>query len=112
MRSLGLNPSAEDLQDIVAEIDVDNSGTIEFDGKSCMGPSNLLERILNKATEFYAIMSRKVKSSGKQTKVTVPFKPSMLTDETMQTRTLNFARLSESSTAMEVVPSTRTSFDR
>lgn len=32
MRSLGLNPSKEDLQDIVNEIDVDNSGTIEFDG--------------------------------------------------------------------------------
>lgn len=33
MRSLGLAPTAEDLHDIVAEIDVDNSGTIEFDGK-------------------------------------------------------------------------------
>jgi len=33
MKSLGLNPSAEDLQDIVAEIDVDNSGTIDFEGK-------------------------------------------------------------------------------
>ena len=33
MRSLGLNPNEEDLHDIVAEIDVDNSGTIEFNGK-------------------------------------------------------------------------------
>ncbi|KAL1305385.1 hypothetical protein AAFC00_002278 [Neodothiora populina] len=44
MRSLGLNPSDEDLHDIVNEIDVDNTGTIEFE-------------------EFFAIMSRKVKKS-------------------------------------------------
>lgn len=34
MRSLGLSPSEEDLQDIVNEIDVDRSGTIDFEGMS------------------------------------------------------------------------------
>jgi len=112
MRALGLNPSAEDLQDIVAEIDVDNSGTIEFDGGSCMRPSFPIKRLLNEAVEFYAIMSRKVKSSGKRRKVSVLIDLGTSTNQTMQTRTLNFARRSESSTVMGAVPSTRTNFDR
>ena len=32
MESLGLKPSKTELQDIVNEIDVDQSGTISFDG--------------------------------------------------------------------------------
>ncbi|KAF1345104.1 putative calmodulin [Delphinella strobiligena] len=55
MRSLGLNPSNEDLQDIVAEIDVDNNGVIEFD-------------------EFFAIMSRKVKTSDTDSELREAFR--------------------------------------
>ncbi|KAL9107867.1 MAG: hypothetical protein Q9227_007285 [Pyrenula ochraceoflavens] len=32
MRSLGLNASETEVQDIVNEIDADNNGTIDFDG--------------------------------------------------------------------------------
>ena len=34
MESLGLKPSKTELEDIMNEIDVDQSGTISFDGKS------------------------------------------------------------------------------
>ena len=33
MESLGLKPSKTELQDIMNEIDVDQSGTISFDGR-------------------------------------------------------------------------------
>lgn len=32
MRSLGQNPTESELQDIVNELDVDRTGTIDFDG--------------------------------------------------------------------------------
>lgn len=32
MRSLGQNPTESELQDIVNELDVDHTGTIDFDG--------------------------------------------------------------------------------
>ena len=34
MRSLGLNASETEVQDIVNEIDVDQNGTIDFEGTS------------------------------------------------------------------------------
>lgn len=34
MRSLGQNPTESELQDIVNELDVDHTGTIDFDGKT------------------------------------------------------------------------------
>ena len=37
MRSLGQNPSDSELQDMINEIDTDNSGAIEFSG---MRPSD------------------------------------------------------------------------
>ncbi|KXH43648.1 calmodulin [Colletotrichum simmondsii] len=33
MRSLGLNPSDTELNDMVNEVDADNNGTIDFNGK-------------------------------------------------------------------------------
>jgi len=32
MRSLGLEPSETELQDIINEVDLDNTGSIDFDG--------------------------------------------------------------------------------
>lgn len=34
MKSLGLEPSESELQDILNEVDVDSSGSIDFDGWS------------------------------------------------------------------------------
>lgn len=34
MRSLGQNPTESELQDIVNELDVDHTGTIDFDGNT------------------------------------------------------------------------------
>lgn len=34
MQSLGLNPSDSELQDMLNEVDADNSGAIDFNGKS------------------------------------------------------------------------------
>lgn len=34
MRSLGLNPSESELQDIINEVDADKSGSVEFPGAS------------------------------------------------------------------------------
>lgn len=42
IRSLGQNPSSEELHDMISEVDVDGNGTIEF-------------------TEFLNLMARKMK---------------------------------------------------
>ena len=34
MKSLGLNPSKDELQDMLNEVDADNSGSIDFEGSS------------------------------------------------------------------------------
>jgi Ca2+-binding EF-hand superfamily protein len=38
MRSLGQNPTDTELQDIVDELDVDRTGTIDFDGTQHIAP--------------------------------------------------------------------------
>ncbi|KIW04752.1 uncharacterized protein PV09_04478 [Verruconis gallopava] len=45
MRSLGQNPTATELQDIIAELDIDNSGAVDFD-------------------EFIRMMGQKLTSGG------------------------------------------------
>lgn len=47
MESLGLKPSKTELQDIMDEIDVDQSGTISFDGRllSVAAPESRVVRI-------------------------------------------------------------------
>lgn len=36
MTSLGLNPSDAELQDMLNEVDADNSGAIDFNGKQAL----------------------------------------------------------------------------
>ena len=45
MESLGLKPSKTELQDIMNEIDVDQSGTISFDGKSVVALSERVSEV-------------------------------------------------------------------
>ena len=33
MRSLGQNPTDEELRDMISEVDIDNTGSIDFNGK-------------------------------------------------------------------------------
>ncbi|KAL4787322.1 hypothetical protein BJX76DRAFT_318883 [Aspergillus varians] len=54
MRSLGQNPTDTELQDIVDELDVDRTGTIDFD-------------------EFLVMMSRKVKNSDPEAELREAF---------------------------------------
>ncbi|CEN61909.1 hypothetical protein BJX68DRAFT_227576 [Aspergillus pseudodeflectus] len=54
MRSLGQNPTDTELQDIVDELDVDRTGTIDFD-------------------EFLILMSRKVKDSDPEAELREAF---------------------------------------
>ncbi|KAL3456177.1 hypothetical protein BJX64DRAFT_271181 [Aspergillus heterothallicus] len=54
MRSLGQNPTDTELQDIIDELDVDRTGTIDFD-------------------EFLILMSRKVKDSDPEAELREAF---------------------------------------
>ncbi|KIA75947.1 calmodulin [Aspergillus ustus] len=54
MRSLGQNPTETELQDIIDELDVDRTGTIDFD-------------------EFLILMSRKVKDSDPEAELRSAF---------------------------------------
>ncbi|KAL5334497.1 hypothetical protein BJX70DRAFT_378229 [Aspergillus crustosus] len=54
MRSLGQNPTETELQDIIDELDVDRTGTIDFD-------------------EFLVMMSRKVKDSDPEAELREAF---------------------------------------
>ncbi|KAL4922914.1 hypothetical protein BDW62DRAFT_172061 [Aspergillus aurantiobrunneus] len=54
MRSLGQNPTDTELQDIIDELDVDRTGTIDFD-------------------EFLVMMSRKVKDSDPEAELREAF---------------------------------------
>jgi Ca2+-binding EF-hand superfamily protein len=44
MRSLGQKPSDSELQDMINEVDVDQSGAIDFDGKSHLFSSAQVNR--------------------------------------------------------------------
>ncbi|XP_060602181.1 calmodulin-A-like isoform X1 [Ruditapes philippinarum] len=55
MRSLGQNPSDEELEDMVREVDVDGNGTIDFD-------------------EFLQMMSRKMKETDTEEEIKEAFK--------------------------------------
>lgn len=47
MRSLGQNPTDSELQDIVNELDVDHTGTIDFDGNTPLQSSaRLLAKLM------------------------------------------------------------------
>lgn len=45
MRQLGLKPSDTELEDLMNEIDTDRSGTISFEGKRQVSPSNTLSNV-------------------------------------------------------------------
>ena len=49
MRSLGQNPSEDEIQDMINEVDADGNGTIDFAGKKYHFSSQnfTLERIFN-----------------------------------------------------------------
>eukprot|EP01098_Paradermamoeba_levis_P008009 TRINITY_DN3336_c0_g2_i1.p1 TRINITY_DN3336_c0_g2~~TRINITY_DN3336_c0_g2_i1.p1 ORF type:complete len:173 (+),score=81.40 TRINITY_DN3336_c0_g2_i1:60-521(+) len=55
MRSLGLSPTEEDLQEMIKEVDNDNNGTIDFD-------------------EFLILMSRKMKDNEDDDEIREAFK--------------------------------------
>ena len=50
MRSLGQDPTEEELEDMINEVDVDGSGTIDFDEfVTLMAPTTLKEEVINTA---------------------------------------------------------------
>jgi len=55
MRSLGQNPSDSELQDMIDEVDADNTGTIDF-------------------TEFLTMMARKMKETDSEEEIKEAFK--------------------------------------
>ncbi|KAH7424218.1 hypothetical protein KP509_12G095500 [Ceratopteris richardii] len=55
MRSIGLNPTGAELQDMINEVDVDSSGTVDFN-------------------EFLLLMSRKMKETDSEEELQEAFK--------------------------------------
>ena len=81
MESLGLKPSKTELQDIMNEIDVDQSGTISFDGRSYFAaigkrPGRFMKCssfLLTHNEEFATIMAQKVKASDSDAELRAAF---------------------------------------
>lgn len=81
MRELGLNPSAEELQDIVNEADLNKDGVISFDGtipshsvSHCFSESSLLTFVPLGPPEFLALMSQSVKEMDTEQELINAFK--------------------------------------
>jgi len=72
MRSLGQNPTESELQDIVNELDVDRTGTIDFDGDT----APLTEHIAILLTywpEFLTMMVHKGKATDEEAELRAAF---------------------------------------
>jgi calmodulin len=71
MRSLGQNPTESELQDIVNELDVDHTGTIDFDGETNR-PLFLLELLMYQP-EFLTMMVHKGKATDEEAELRAAF---------------------------------------
>lgn len=78
MKSLGLNPTDGELQDMVDEVDVDKNGTIDF--KGALLHLNMLRLHTDRChAEFLALMSHKVQDVDPEQELREAFKVSFYT---------------------------------
>lgn len=74
MKSLGLSPSDSELQDLVAEADVNKDGSIDFPGVSCKFPCFHRIPATNLESEFLNMMARTVKEGDTEEELKNAFK--------------------------------------
>ncbi|KAL0934314.1 calmodulin, partial [Colletotrichum truncatum] len=84
MRSLGLNPSDTELNDMVNEVDADNNGTIDFNGVFVLcltlaqplsvRETNMEMTMLTQAPEFLNLMAQKVQVGDAEEELKNAFK--------------------------------------
>lgn len=112
MRSLGLNPTDGELQDMVDEVDVDKNGTIDF--KGTLRHSNLCPlSTYGWHLEFLALMSHKVQDVDPEQELREAFKVSFsCQDCAPASRHKGLITCSRFSIAMEPAPSPRMSSDQ
>ncbi|KAI7970225.1 hypothetical protein EIK77_008452 [Talaromyces pinophilus] len=72
MRSLGQNPTEAELQDIVNELDVDHTGTIDFDGDTA-SPTQHIVILLTYQPEFLTMMIHKGKATDEEAELRAAF---------------------------------------
>jgi calmodulin len=72
MRSLGQNPTESELQDIVNELDVDHTGTIDFDGDTASLTRHIVI-LLTHQPEFLTMMIHKGKATDEEAELRAAF---------------------------------------